>query len=387
VLAVGTAAQASFSAVLLGLPVLAPALRSELDLSVSGVGIVLGSVWVGPVLTLLPWGLAADRVGERVVLAVGMALMGAFVSAAAFVSSAPGLVGVLAIASAAGASVNAASGRAVMSWFGRDERGFALGVRQSALPIGGFLSAVALPPIDHAGGLEAAFLFLGGLCLLASAMGALVLRDAPGDAAPLTGQAPAILRDRRLWILSAGSTLYVATQVSLTGFVVLFLHDQRGLSITEAAAVLAAAQAIAITLRIGAGRWSDRAHARIGPLRRLGFAITAAVALSAALVSAPLVVLVPSLVVAAALAMSWNGLAFTAAAELAGRARSGTALGFQQTSLSIAGTVAPIAFAAVVDAASWRTGFAVAAVLPLGGAVALARLDESRPGMMQRCGL
>jgi sugar phosphate permease len=348
---------------------------------------VLGSVWVGPVLTLLPWGLAADRVGERVVLAVGMALMGAFVSAAAFVSSAPGLVGVLAIASAAGASVNAASGRAVMSWFGRDERGFALGVRQSALPIGGFLSAVALPPIDHAGGLEAAFLFLGGLCLLASAMGALVLRDAPGDAAPLTGQAPAILRDRRLWILSAGSTLYVATQVSLTGFVVLFLHDQRGLSITEAAAVLAAAQAIAITLRIGAGRWSDRAHARIGPLRRLGFAITAAVALSAALVSAPLVVLVPSLVVAAALAMSWNGLAFTAAAELAGRARSGTALGFQQTSLSIAGTVAPIAFAAVVDAASWRTGFAVAAVLPLGGAAALARLDESRPGMMQRCGL
>ena len=144
-LAVGTAAQASFSAVLLGLPVLAPALRSELDLSVSGVGIVLGSVWVGPVLMLLPWGLAADRVGERVVLAVGMTLMGAFVSAAAFVSSAPGLVAVLAIASAAGASVNAASGRAVMSWFGRDERGFALGVRQSALPIGGFLSAVVLP--------------------------------------------------------------------------------------------------------------------------------------------------------------------------------------------------------------------------------------------------
>jgi sugar phosphate permease len=367
--------------------VLAPALRSELDLSVSGVGIVLGSVWIGPVLTLLPWGLAADRVGERVVLAVGIALMGAFVSAAAFVSSAPGLVAVLAIASAAGASVNAASGRAVMSWFGRDERGFALGVRQSALPIGGFLSAVALPPIDHAGGLEAAFLFLGGLCLLASAMGALVLRDAPGDAAPMAEQAPAILRDRRLWILSAGSTLYVATQVSLTGFVVLFLHDQRGLSTGEAAAVLAAAQAIAIALRIGAGRWSDRAHARIGPLRRLGFAIAAAVALSAALVSAPLVVLVPSLVVAAALAMSWNGLAFTAAAELAGRARSGTALGFQQTSLSIAGTVAPIAFAAVVDTASWRTGFAVAAVLPLGGAAALARLDESRPGMMRRCGL
>ena len=386
-LAAGTVAQSSFSAVLLGLPVLAPTLRAELDLSVSEVGIVLGSVWVGPVLTLLPWGLAADRVGERAVLAVGLALMGALVSAAAFVSNAVGLVVVLGIASAAGASVNAASGRAVMSWFGRDERGLALGVRQSALPIGGFLSAVALPPIDRAGGLEASFLFLAALCLLASAVGALVLRDAPSDEASPTVQARAILRDRRLWILSAGSALYVTTQVSLTGFVVLFLHDRRGLSTGAAAAVLAAAQAVAIGLRIGVGRWSDRARARVGPLRLLGFAIAAAVAVSAALVSAPLVVLLPSLVVSAALTMAWNGLAFTATAEFAGRARSGTALGFQQTSLSIAGTIAPIAFAAVVDAASWRTGFAVAALLPLGGAIALARLDESRPGMMRRCEL
>jgi sugar phosphate permease len=387
VLAAGTAAQSSFSAVLLGLPVLAPTLRAELDLSVSQVGIVFGSVWVGPVLTLLPWGVAADRVGERAVLAAGLALMGAFVGATALVSNAVGLVVLLAVASAAGASVNAASGRAVMSWFGRDERGLALGVRQSALPIGGFLSAVALPPIARAGGLDASFLFLGALCLLASAVGALILRDAPGDEGSATTQARAILHDRRLWILSAGGALYVTTQVSLTGFVVLFLHDRRGLSTGAAAAVLATAQAVAIALRIGAGRWSDRARARVRPLRLLGYAIAAAVALSAALVSAPLVVLLPSLVVSAALAMSWNGLAFTGAAELAGRARSGTALGFQQTSLSIAGTVAPIAFAAVVEAASWRTGFAVAALLPLGGAVALARLDESRAGMMRQCEL
>jgi sugar phosphate permease len=388
VLAAGTVAQSSLSAVLLGLPVLAPALRAEFDLSVSEVGIVLASVWVGPILTLLPWGVAADRVGERAVLAVGLALMGALVCVAAFVSNLVELVAVLGLASAAGASVNAASGRAVMSWFGRDERGLALGVRQSALPIGGFLSALALPPIDRAGGLEASFLFLGALCLVASAAGALVLRDAPSDEGTPTVQAPvAILRDRRLWTLSGGSALYVTTQVSVTGFVVLFLHDQRGLSTGAAAAVLAVAQAVAIGLRIGAGRWSDRSHARVGPLRLLGFAIAAAVAVSAALVAAPLVMLLPSLVVSAALAMSWNGLAFTAAAELAGRARSGTALGFQQTSLSIAGAVAPIAFAAVVEAASWRTGFAVAALLPLGGVVVLASLDDSRRAMMRRCEL
>ena len=377
-LAAGTAAQSSFSAVLLGLPVLAPTLRAELDLSVSDVGVVLASLWIGPVVTLLPWGIAADRVGERVVLALGLALMGALVCAAALTSTAVALVSLLGAASAAGASVNAASGRAVMSWFGREERGFALGVRQSALPLGGFLSAIALPPIVHARGLDAAFLFLGSLCLAAAAVGAVVVRDTPAGDAPVAEQAPAMLRDRRLWILSAGGALYVATQISLTGFLVLFLHDERGVSTGAAAAVLAAAQAVAIVFRIAAGRWSDRSQARIGPLRRLGVAIAASVALSAALVTAPLALLVPSLVLAGALAMAWNGLAFTAAAELAGRARSGTALGFQQTSLSIAGTVAPIAFAALAEAVSWRLAFAVAAVLPLIGVVVLAALDERK---------
>ena len=58
VLAAGTVASTAFSAVLLGLPVLAPILREEFDLTLTEVGIVLASVWVGPIFTLLPWGLA-----------------------------------------------------------------------------------------------------------------------------------------------------------------------------------------------------------------------------------------------------------------------------------------------------------------------------------------
>ena len=63
------------------------------------------------------------------------------------------------------------------------------------------------------------------------------------------------------------------------------------------------------------------------------------------LLEAPLWLLVPSLVVAGVLGLSWNGLSFTAAAEAAGRARSGAAIGLQQTFLSAGAIVAPIAFA------------------------------------------
>jgi len=44
------------------------------------------------------------------------------------------------------------------------------------------------------------------------------------------------------------------------------------------------------------------------------------------------------------LAMSWNGLSFTAAAELAGRARSGASLGLQQTALAVGGATLPARF-------------------------------------------
>jgi len=57
---------------LVGLPVLAPVLRSHYHLSLGRVGIVLGAVSLGMLGTLLPWGLLADRIGERAVMSWGL---------------------------------------------------------------------------------------------------------------------------------------------------------------------------------------------------------------------------------------------------------------------------------------------------------------------------
>jgi sugar phosphate permease len=69
----------------------------------------------------------------------------------------------------------------------------------------------------------------------------------------------------------------------------------------------------------------------------------------------------------------------TAAAELAGLARSGAAIGFQQTTLSVTGVVVPVAFAYVVDSTSWEGGFALAAIGPLVGWWLLGLLPASAP--------
>ena len=351
---------------------LAPALQDDLDLSLTQVGVLIAAPWVGAVLALLPWGLLADRIGERIVLAAGTGLCGVLLLVAAEATAFHPLVALMALAGAAGASVNAASGRAVMSWFKADERGLALGIRQSATPLGGILAAVALPVIEGAAGLEAAFGFLGAVSLLAALTGAIVVRDLPEE----TGahEAPGVLRNPTLWLIGASGALYIVAQTVVIGFLVLYLHDQRGFSTQEAAAVLGVIHAIAIAARIAVGRWSDLAGSRIAPLRLLGLATFGSLAVTATLLGAAPWLVVSAFVVSGVFSMSWNGLSFTAAAEVAGRARSGAAIGFQQTVLVAGGAVVPPAFAALVDTASWRVGFAVAAIAPLAGWALLAPL-------------
>lgn len=373
ILALGTLAQASYSAVFLGIPVLAPQFSAEYGLSLTEIGVVLAAFSIGSVATLLPWGLLTDRVGERGVLATGLGAAGVTLIFAAFASGYASLVALLVVAGGAGASVNAASGRAVMGWFDPAQRGLALGIRQTALPLGGAAAAVALPPIAAAGGTQAGLLVLAAACLATAIAGAIGLREAPPDDEPL-GDVLNPLRDARMWRLAGGSGLIVAAQISIMAFTVLFLHGARGLSTTAAAGVFAAMQVIGAALRVAAGRWSDRVGTRIGPLLKLAVALSVTLAVSAALASATLALLLPAFLVAGALSQSWNGLSFTATAELAGRSRAGAALGFQQTALAVSSGLAPPLFALLVESSSWGVAFALAATLPLAGAGLMRRI-------------
>ena len=126
------------------------------------------------------------------------------------------------LAGAAGASVNSATGRAVMGWFDASQRGLALGIRQAAVPVGGLIGALVLPQLT----VHHAYAFLGGFCLLGAAAGAVFLRE---PAAPPLEVVDVewTLRDHRLWRLCTVCGLYVVAQMSVLGFVVLYLHDER----------------------------------------------------------------------------------------------------------------------------------------------------------------
>jgi sugar phosphate permease len=115
VLAAGTLAQASFSATSVGLPALSPTLKSEYGLSLTETGVVLAAVGIGMLFTLLPWGLVADRVDERWVIATGLTGAAALLAVASTTDGFATVTATLVGVGALGASVNAASGRAIMA--------------------------------------------------------------------------------------------------------------------------------------------------------------------------------------------------------------------------------------------------------------------------------
>jgi sugar phosphate permease len=173
------------------------------------------------------------------------------------------------------------------------------------------------------------------------------------------------LRDRRIWRVSLGGGFLVIAQHSLLGFVVLFLHNERGFSPGAAAGVLAAMTFAGAALRIVLGYWSDRLGERLVPLRHVTIALAVALVLVTAATTGPDAVLVAALILAGMLSVAWNGLAFTAVAEFAGRRQSGAALGLQQTILGLMGAITPVAYALVVTSLSWQGAFAVLLLCPL----------------------
>ncbi len=376
-------AQASISALQLGLPAVAPQLRDEYSLSLAATGALLAASTVGIIATLLAWGALADRIGERAVIGIGLTGAALAMAAASRAGSAEALGACLVAAGAFGSSANAASGRAVVAWFDASQRGFALGLRHMSTPLGGAVAAISLPFIADRGGVGDALLALAGALLVGALAGAIGLRraepsGAAGEGAPRRhGPPPAgPLRDPDIWRLSLGTAAVVLAQLSVLSFLALYLHEERGWSVGAAALALAAVQIGGGASRVAAGIWSDRLGSRIRPLRLLALSGAATLGLATALLGAPDAAAATALIAAGVLTMAGNGVSFAAAAEMAGPSRVGTALGLQNTILFVAVAVAPPAFGAAVGLTSWPAAFALAALCPLTGWWVLGPLAE-----------
>jgi sugar phosphate permease len=381
ILVVGLIAMTAGCTYQYGLAYLIPALRHE-GFSLEVAGTLVACPTVGLLLTLIGWGAAADRWGERVVLASGLGGAGVVLLAARSVHSTAGLAGCLILAGASGGSVFAASGRLILGWFARHERGLAMGIRQSSQPIGVALAAASLPALG-ASGPAAPLLFLGLFCLAAAALVVALVRDParPQPSADPSGRRrPASpYREPVLWRIHVASALLVVPQFTVATFALVYLVDARGWTALAAGRLLAGAQACGALSRLGAGYWSDRAGSRMRPMRLLALSTGAGLLALAGAAAAGSAVAVPVLLACAVVAVSTNGLAFTAVAEYAGSAWAGRALGVQNTGQNALAAATPPVLALTIGAAGYGVSFAAVAAFPLlAAALVPVRAEQSR---------
>ncbi|MET1533305.1 MFS transporter [Burkholderia sola] len=392
VLGAGVAANLSFSAAAAGIPTTAVWMRSAYHLDNGTLGLVLGALGFGVALSELPWGIAADRFGDRRVLLTGLvataamlALMMCTIAPTAHavpplmrVVAAMGCVGLL------GGSVNGSSGRAVMRWFGERERGLAMSIRQTAVPLGGGLGAALLPSLASHAGFAAVF---GALMLLCAGSAALTwrwLHEPPAEpaaarvatslATPLAvpqpqpaGHARNPLASGPVWRIVLGIGLLCAPQFAVLTFATVFLHDFGRLGLAGISTAMVALQLGAMVMRVWSGRHTDRHGNRRAYLRGSVFVAAGSFTLLAAATAGsphvPLAAIVAILVFAGVCVSAWHGVAYTELATLAGANHAGTALGMANTVVYLGLFATPLAIPPLLAATSWSVVWLAAALI------------------------
>ncbi len=359
---------------------LAPFLVQDLGLARKDVGLLVTAAYLGGVLVLVVAGSLSDRFGVRALFLVGMTLAGIPLALASVAPTFLWLLVPMVLYGVGNGFALPPTTRAIVEWFPTRRRGVAMGIKQTGVALAGMICGLIVPPLGEAVGWRGTTLVLGVLTVVAGIISWVLYRERPDD--PSAGPRPArpglstVIRNRSLLLLSGVTFLYAGVQLSLAGFMVLFLTEKVGMSIVEAGAMLALAQAGGIVGRIGWGVVSD---VLFGGRRKIVMAIFSVMAAVSSVVLAmtgpetPRAVLLITLVVAGVSAIGWNGINMLFVAEIAGRQASATAAGLNLTCSYLGIMVGPPIFGYLVDmTGSYATAFLVGAAASLASLLLLA---------------
>jgi MFS transporter, ACS family, aldohexuronate transporter len=362
---------------------LAPLLRDELGLSRAQVGLFLPAVYLGGVLMSLPAGWLTDRLGIRVTLTGGLALTGLMIGAAA---QAPTLSLTLAGFFFAGlgfAVINPTTGKAIIERFPPRERGFAMGVKQTGLTLGGVTAALTVPAIGLSKGWRVALTAAAAASLAGAAAALVGVRSRASTAGPavahrprLAEVAPFLARPSFLVLMASGFALSI-NQSSLLAYFALYARESQGLGVVAAGGLLALAQAGGTAGRVGWGIASDRVF---GGRRRPGLILNAILGATMSLLFASGLPLTGPMAAGAAVlagigAFGWVGLYLALAAEVGGPRYAGLLTGLAVACAWSGVLVGPTLFGELLEVTGrYRWPWLGAAVTGLAAAIALGRI-------------
>jgi MFS family permease len=353
---------------------LAPFYQHDLQLTRTEVGLFFSAFYLGMACLSYPAGRLADRLGVGRTTLGGHLSLGFFsIVAACAASFGWGLVCFL-FAGLGYSFLNPASTKGVMAWFPSEERATAMGIKQTGVPAGGVVAALVAPSLVLRIGWRGALATLGAVNLLFGIIFLAWWQEAPRKRAPEHGGSRSQRSDgsdfhlKRLYAISFGTAVLLTAQMSLLTYLPLYLKETIGLSPYWSSQALALTQAGGMTGRVGWGMISDWIFGgrRKDVLVAIGIGSVALLWLLGLVPSGiPSVLLLVLIFLAGLCMIGYQGVSYALIGELAGTARTGSALGIVITVNSLGAILGTPLFGYIVD----RTGSYPIAWAALGAAV------------------
>jgi MFS family permease len=345
---------------------LAVQLRSELALSVAGLGAVVAGYRAFTAVLAITVGRVVDRTSASLGLRLGAGLSAvAMLGIATLARSWVALLLWLCLAAVSFAFGQTAVNRFLATSVPPHRRGIAFGLKQSSVPTATLLAGAAVPLIAVTIGWRWVFAIaaVAGLLVVAVVPSSGSARMA-GTAAATVGPRPSV-RAAVLFALAFGLSMAAASPLGV------FLVDHAvasGFSPGRGGLLLSLGSAASIAMRLLVGRAADRREA--GHLRWVAGMVLTGVLGYLLLATEVAWLMTLGAVVAFAFGWGFNGL-FWYAVLRAHPAAPGAMTGMVMPGSLIGGLVGPLVFGLVAHAASYRVAWIVAASWALAGATAM----------------
>jgi predicted MFS family arabinose efflux permease len=371
----------------LGVGVLAGFIQERFSLSGVQTGLLITAIGIVPLFALIPVGRFLDHHSERLIITGGALLLGGGIAFASLVESYVVLLVVFTVAGAGYATAQPGGSKVVAAWFPAHERGVAMGIRQTGLPLGGALAAALLPWTAQRFGVDIALLIAAGAAIGGGLVFFVLYRPAPvgTDTAYRFGhQLRSLVAEFRVRTAMWAGLVMVSAQFSLLSYFMLYLRDVHGVSLTRGAWLLFVAQMSGVAGRVVLARWSDTIRA--GRLPAIRTAILATALGMFVLAALPVDVPLPVLYVAAAIigfwTFGWYGPWVVHVAETADGQAVGLTLALAMTANQLGLVAAPPLFGLLLDItdSNYRPAWgAVGLVLLVGASRVRAGERRDRP--------
>ncbi|WP_446470720.1 MFS transporter [Xenorhabdus stockiae] len=375
ILSVGVLAQATFAMGFAGIPVTGILMRDDYHFSLFSLGVVLGAMGLGVAISEIFWGMLTDKLGDKTVLILGLWLSAsAFTYISFFLTPEKNevinylhLSASLMIAGAFGGSINSSSGRTVMSWFDDSERGFAMSIRQTAIPIGGAIGTGLLPWIAYSYGFQITFIVLA---ITGISVGLFVLlfvnskhtEIKNAHSTDFTIKSP--LKKVEVWKITIAAGFLTVPQMAVLTFGGVYMKDVLHIDLSLITLILISVQIGGGALRIWSGYYTDKNKNRIQLLKQLSIlGGISSLVLCFFVDSAFLGVIL--LILTGLFGHAWHGIAYTETAVKAGVERAGTALGMIGTTVFISSFLTPIMISRILDYYNWSIVWGIIGLLTM----------------------